>query len=176
MKWKFSALILIVLITASAVWWQSSRSTAEATRSSQIAPTSAPELKDHIRSLQTPVVLVNFWASWCTPCKVEFPALLALREKMANQGLKVVFVSIDEIPELPAAEEFLRQQGVQFQTFYKGEQPAGFIKDLFPDWQGSVPVSLLFSPDLKLIDAWEGDASAKELEERVSRHLKVKGT
>src|SRR4051812_36558306 len=92
----------------------------EAPASALLKPITSQELLATIRALNSPLVLVNFWASWCEPCKQEFPSILALREKLAAQGLKVIFVSIDEPRDFQAAEDFLHEHHVDFQTYYKG--------------------------------------------------------
>lgn len=129
------------------------------------------ELKTYIRDLQSPLILVNFWASWCEPCKVEFPGIMTLREKYGPQGLKVIFISIDDPTDLGAAEKFLREQKVDFPTFYKGKLPLKFVTEIYPKWTGSVPTSVLMKQDLEIVDAWEGDTSLEEFEMRVKRHL-----
>lgn len=48
-----------------------------------------------LADLQGEVVLLNTWATWCTPCKEEMPWLQTLHERYAEQGLQVVGVSID---------------------------------------------------------------------------------
>ena len=172
MKWK---LIVIFLLLGAALggWWRwQNPGSGPAGSSAMISAINGPDLMTHVRSLNSPLVLVNFWASWCAPCKAEFPALLSIKEKWAARGLKVVFVSIDESPDLPAAEEFLRQSGVKFPTYHKGDQDPGFIRDIFPEWQGSVPTSLLIGPGGKLVDAWEGDSTPDELEARVANQMK----
>ena len=47
-------------------------------------------------SFKGKVVLVNFWAAWCTPCADEVPQFIALQEKYQNQGLQIIGVSIDD--------------------------------------------------------------------------------
>lgn len=46
------------------------------------------------------VVLVNFWAAWCTPCTAEVPQFIALQKKYQDQGLQVVGISVDDDPEV----------------------------------------------------------------------------
>jgi thiol-disulfide isomerase/thioredoxin len=58
------------------------------------------------------VVLVDFWASWCGPCREAFPALEALHRRFADQGLVVVGVNLDE--ERKEAERFLKVVPVNF--------------------------------------------------------------
>lgn len=48
------------------------------------------------QSLKGKVLLIDFWASWCAPCKASFPALQKLSEEFASQGLVVLGVSVDE--------------------------------------------------------------------------------
>ncbi len=58
----------------------------------------------YVRSTGSPLVLINFWASWCEPCKEELPALVKLEKKYSAQGLKIILVSIDDQDEISAAE------------------------------------------------------------------------
>ena len=59
------------------------------------------------------VVLLNVWATWCEPCRVEMPSLERLHRELGPQGLKIVSVSIDEAgPEV--VREFQREYGLTF--------------------------------------------------------------
>jgi peroxiredoxin len=54
------------------------------------------------------VVLLNFWATWCAPCRLEIPWFVELQEKYRDKGLRVVGVSVDDPPEAlpPFAKQF----------------------------------------------------------------------
>lgn len=61
------------------------------------------------------VVLLNVWATWCAPCRVEMPSIEHLYREFGPQGLKVVAISIDEAgPEV--VREFVREKGLSFEV------------------------------------------------------------
>ena len=171
MKWKVFV-ISAVLIAAGAGVFAYVANLPQKANQDLVQELSAQDLLAHIKGLNSPLVLVNFWASWCEPCKIEFPSILKLRERYEKMGLQVVFISIDDPGDLKAAEDFLKAQHVDFPTFYKGKQPLKFITEIYPRWSGAVPTSLLIGADQKIKDAWEGDTTLEEFEERVSRQLK----
>jgi len=80
-------------------------SDARAENRSQITPPSGgrdftlKDLEGHDESLgqfKGKIVLVNFWATWCGPCRIEIPWLMALQEKYGPQGFTVLGVAMDE--------------------------------------------------------------------------------
>jgi thiol-disulfide isomerase/thioredoxin len=119
------------------------------------------------------LTLINVWASWCEPCKQEFPAILKIREKYQSQGLNVLFLSIDYKPEQIDAEKFLRSQGIDFLTYIGNESPAKLIAGLDSKWQGAVPSSFLFDKAGKLIDSWQGELRYEEFEAKIQPFLKT---
>ena len=64
-----------------------------------------------LADLKGQVVVVNFWATWCGPCKEEMPSLAKLAKDYADKGVKVVAISVDRLEDGAAAKDFLRGHG-----------------------------------------------------------------
>ena len=67
------------------------------------------------------VVLLNVWATWCPPCRKEMPSMQALHEALADRGLKVVAVSIDDPGSEDQIREFVAEQGLTFEVLHDPE-------------------------------------------------------
>ncbi len=65
------------------------------------------------------VTLVDFWASWCAPCKASFPALAKLHDDYAAKGLQILAVSVDE--KQPAAVAFWKKMAPPFAALHDGQ-------------------------------------------------------
>jgi cytochrome c biogenesis protein CcmG/thiol:disulfide interchange protein DsbE len=68
------------------------------------------------------VVLLNVWATWCAPCRVEMPSMEALHRDFASQGLRVVAVSVDQIAGPPQIRDFARELGLTFEILHDSAQ------------------------------------------------------
>ena len=82
--------------------------------------------------LKGKVVYLDFWASWCGPCRDSFPWMEAMHKKYAAQGLEIIAVNLDQEPEL--AQKFLKQYAPDFRIEYdaKGEMAGQFGVDTMP--------------------------------------------
>ena len=67
-----------------------------------------------LSSLKGKVVLINFWASWCSPCKAEMPAIQAAYQTYKDQGLVVLGINATDQDEASAARQFATTQGLTF--------------------------------------------------------------
>ncbi len=76
-------------------------------------------LPAELSSLQGRVIYLDFWASWCTPCRQSFPWMQALQTEYASRGLTVIAVNLDE--DRAAADTFLRRFHPGFQIHFDSQ-------------------------------------------------------
>jgi cytochrome c biogenesis protein CcmG, thiol:disulfide interchange protein DsbE len=116
------------------------------------------------------VVVVDFWASWCVPCRRSIPWLNAMREKYAKDGLEVIGVNVDA--DRAAAAGFLAQTPANFQIVYDSE-------GRLPKEYGVVgmPSSFVFDREGRLVTKHIGFQNGKRDEyEQVLRELLTRGS
>lgn len=71
-----------------------------------------------LESYRGDVVILNVWATWCTPCRVEMPSLEALHRDFREKGLRVVAVSVDEPGSADAIRAFAREYALTFDILH----------------------------------------------------------
>lgn len=137
----------------------------------RVTPVASADIQKAVRDSGAKVVLVNVWATWCEPCRQEFPGLVSVAHKYQGQGLKVLLVSADLETELPAVKKFLAERGVEFPAYLKAEKDQEFIDGMGKQWEGALPATFLYDGTGKLRDFWEGETAFSVFEERVVKIL-----
>ena len=100
-------------------------------------------------SLRAKVVLVDFWASWCGPCKSSFPWMNAMQQRYGPKGLSIVAINVDK--SRGAAEAFLEKHPPSFTVAF---DPDGKAAKAYKVW--GMPTSYLIGPDRKVLFARSG--------------------
>jgi thiol-disulfide isomerase/thioredoxin len=136
-----------------------------------VTPATAQEVVRATRNPDAKAVLVNMWASWCGPCREEFPDLVRLQRDYEARGLKVVFVSWDDTPQIAA--KFLANEGVTSPSFIKADSQndQDFVNGINSNLTGVIPATLIYDRDGKLRDFWEGATSYATFEQKVQTVL-----
>jgi len=109
--------------------------------------------KRKFSELQGKVTFINFWATWCTPCVAEIPAILKMRQHFINHGLNVLLINVDENPD-QVVPQMLATWGIGFPTYRDVREE---ISELF-DISG-IPVSLFVDQNRTILHVEQGDAN-----------------
>lgn len=111
------------------------------------------------------VLLVNFWATWCQPCRKEMPALAKLAARLAPKGMVLATVSADEPEDEATARAFVREAGVKGPTYLKQvKNDDKFIASLDPKWSGALPALALYDRTGKKVRVFIGEADLAKVE------------
>lgn len=119
---------------------------------------TAAEFATIIRGTSSPATLVNVWATWCEPCREEFPALLNVARQRHGDGVRLVLVSADFETQLPAVRSFLNEHGVRDTTYIRMGDDMAFIDTLSTAWSGALPATFVYDRAGHEIAFWEGRA------------------
>lgn len=120
-------------------------------------------IKETAQREGTKGVLINAWASWCGPCKVEMPLLLELDRRYEKRGIDVWFVSVDKSTEAARVEAVLRERAVPAPHYVVKGRLGYFKEALSPIWKGSLPSTFLFDADGRLRYYWGAQVFESEL-------------
>ena len=121
---KTSLLIGLVLIVAVVVVGGAMIAGGGKTAGKPVAISPIPGVTDDVQqslaAFRGKVVILDFWATWCGPCRMEIPGFIALQNKYRDKGLEVVGVSIDPIAPrgnpggAPAVAPFMQSNGINY--------------------------------------------------------------
>lgn len=71
-----------------------------------------------MESYKGKVVMLNFWATWCGPCKQEIPDFIELQKEYGDQGFEIVGISLDEAGHEAAVKGFVKQKGMNYDVLF----------------------------------------------------------
>ena len=114
------------------------------------------------------VIVLNFWATWCEPCRVEIPLLIRLHDKYSEKGLTVVGLSVDR--DLEKVPPFARRLGVTYPIFVIGPNHA-IDKAYAPRW--GVPATVVIRRDGRICRRESGALSEPNFEKRLVELLRA---
>jgi len=122
-------------------------------------------------------LLVNFWATWCVPCREEFPDLVKLRGRYASEQLDFALVSLDDISDIEkAVPDFLIESGAASLPAYllHAEDDGAAIDLVDPTWGGELPATFLYDRTGHVVFTHKGRIKPAELQSAIDKTLAAK--
>lgn len=117
------------------------------------------ELGRRIESSKAPLTLVHVWATWCDPCREEFPELVRVMKRFPS--VEYILVSADDPAETGMVEQFLVENKSPAGALIVAELNQAFIELISPSWRGALPSTFFFRKG-KLVEEWEGKRSFEQ--------------
>jgi cytochrome c biogenesis protein CcmG, thiol:disulfide interchange protein DsbE len=108
----------------------------------------APGYQKLLEQYRGKPLLVTFWATWCEPCRDEFPMLNELIKEYQPKGLHVVGVDLDEEGDLILMRRFIARYKPVFPNYRKRQgDESQFIQVVRPGWNGAIPASFFYDKE-----------------------------
>jgi thiol-disulfide isomerase/thioredoxin len=137
----------------------------------KVTVVNGDELKNLLKSNGKPL-LVNFWATWCDPCRDEFPDLVKISNDYAGK-IDFITVSLDDFEDLKVAvPKFLAKMNAKMPAYLlKTADEEAIIGEISEDWQGGLPFTLLYNSDGKIVYSRQGLIKTEILRKEIDKNL-----
>ena len=115
--------------------------------------------------------LLNIWATWCGPCKVEYPEFIEVHRMFKDRDFEFVSLSADKPEREDKVIDFLksRNSGVKNYLFNKDDKYA-LIEAIDPEWNGALPYTILIEPNGNIVWKHQGEVDFHKLKKAIVEH------
>lgn len=118
------------------------------------------------------LVLINFWASWCGPCRAEIPTLTKLQETYKNRSFTVVGLAMESHDD---AKQFLQGKQINYPNAYGADEKGkNSVKEMLAKYgnpDGILPFSVLINPSQNILSIYPGILSETKMNRVLGRLL-----
>lgn len=143
--------------------WQEKEVTLE-----RLSPAGLAEL---LKNDTDELLLVNFWATWCGPCIIEYPEFVTIQRMYGERDFQFVSISMDSPDQFDKALKFLKGKASAVPNYIMDtDDKYEVIKVVGEDWDGSLPISLLIEPGGKIAYRVPGTIDALALKKEIVDH------
>ena len=148
-------------------------------------------IKELLNNKGSNLRLINFWATWCTPCVAEYPILSTLLRTYVKRDFELITISLDQLKHKDKVQKFLQSHGMSLQGNAKkqalesGRSTHNFIfadgyqekliKSISPSWSGALPYTMLITPKNEILFAQENIISLNQVKKIIFDYYGPRG-
>jgi thiol-disulfide isomerase/thioredoxin len=119
-------------------------------------------------SLAGDVAVLNFWGSWCPPCRVETPQFSEVSQAYADEGVQFLGINVKE-QDQQFADAFVADKGIAFPSVY---DPRGEVSLAFRDYPpNAIPSTIVLDRDYRVAAVYTGEVQPDDLRRAIDRAL-----
>ena len=143
------------------------------TSNKQVLKLNYGQFEPYLHRQDDTLYVVNFWASWCVPCREELPAFEKIKEKYAGEKVKVLLVSLDIPNQLKTnLLPFIEKHKLKSQVILLDDPNQNqWIDKVDPKWSGALPFTQIYNK--KIRESYERSFQYNELDSLINLKLKV---
>jgi len=168
------ALCIIVLVSLAAPA-QKQKSAAKAHKpAAVVSPIDTEALKGLLTQQREHPLLVNFWATFCDPCRDEFPDLVKIDKDYRPRALEFVTVSLDDVSDIKTGvPKFLDEMKATMPAYLlDASDPEPAINLVDPRWRGDLPATFLYNEKGEVVYKHIGRVDTAALREAIEKVVK----
>jgi thiol-disulfide isomerase/thioredoxin len=139
-----------------------------------VAPIDTDALKGILTQQREGPLLVNFWATFCDPCRDEFPDLVKIDRDYRPRSLEFVTVSLDDMSDIKSSvPQFLDAMNAKMPAYLLNvSDPEPAINAVDPKWRGDLPATYLYNEKGEIVFKHIGRVDAAQLREAIEKVVK----
>ena len=169
-----SIALLIILVTLAVPAQRQKGRSAKSRKPIVVAAIDTDALKTIITQQRQHPLLVNFWATFCDPCRDEFPDLVKIDKDYRPQSLEFITVSLDDVSDIksgvPKFLDLMKATMPAYLLAVSDPEPAIDLVD--PRWQGSLPATFLYNEKGEMVYKHIGRIKTEELRAEIEKVIK----
>ena len=137
-----------------------------------LQPVDEGRYRELVASQKGKVLLVDFWATWCDPCREELPQLAKLAARLPGRDFQLATISSDEPEQAADALKLLQADQIREPLYIKSAADNDhFINSIDPKWSGALPALFLYDRSGRLARSFIGEVEMKDVEAAVRKLL-----
>lgn len=131
-------------------------------------------IKELLRNNSDKLRLLNIWATWCGPCRLEYPDFIVVQRMFGDRDFEFVSLSADNLSKKENALKFLQKsQSAVSNYIATTKDKYELIEAVDPEWNGALPYTVLIEPGGKVIWRHQGEADFQELKKTIVDHKMI---
>lgn len=133
--------------------------------------TTIEGIQDVLKNKSDKLRLVNVWATWCGPCRLEYPDFIVIQRMFGARDFEFVSISTDKMAKKESAIKFLNDvESAVTNYIVDSEDSYAIIEAIDPKWNGALPYTLLLEPGGKVVWQHQGEVDFQELKTFIVDH------
>ncbi len=130
-------------------------------------PSVLDETKIKLSDYKGKLVLLNFWASWCPPCRAEIPGFINTQKEYNDKNFTIIGLALENKAD---ALRYAKEIGINYPIGH-GIETVHDVASAYGNPNGGLPYTVLISPEQKILSVFSGFLSEEKLKKMLEKHL-----